>query len=92
MGMSRFSPLLSNHGRKDSSSSVTSAEMNGRLSPSTKAWETKFATLDNLFDRTGRDILAACGDDEILLTSDDIQEAVIVDTSQIAGTDTSRLQ
>ena len=33
-------PLAASHGRSDSSSSVTNAEMNGRLSPSTSAWET----------------------------------------------------
>ena len=34
------SPLAASHGRNDFSSNVTRAEMNGRLSPSTNAWET----------------------------------------------------
>ena len=39
----------------------------------------ELAALDDLFDRAGGDVLAAGGDDQILLAAGDVQEAVVVD-------------
>ena len=46
----------------------------------------ELATLDGFFNRTRGNVLAARSDDEILLTPDNVQESIIIDTSQIAGT------
>ena len=68
-----------------SGSSVSSATRYGRLSPTTTACETQRVSRSALSMFVGRDVLAAGGDDQVLLAARDVQVAVVVDGAEVAG-------
>ena len=62
-----------------------SAETYGSASPTTSAWETNCRRLQVVLDVLRRDVLAAGGDEDVLLAVGDVEEAVVVERADVAG-------
>lgn len=77
--------MLSSHGRNASSVKRDQRGDERTLVAKHQRLRDEFATLDDILDRARGDVLAAGGDDEILLASDDVQEAIVVNAAQVAG-------
>ena len=68
-----------------SGSSVTSAAMKGFWSPTTTTWPTSGFDRIGSSSTAGRDVLAAGRHDDLLLASGDREEALVVETADVAG-------
>ena len=68
-----------------SPSSTSNADTNGLLSPMTAAWATSGMDLSSALEVGRGDVLAAGGDDQLLLAVDDAQVAVVVELADVAG-------
>ena len=64
---------------------MTSAATYGLRSPTTSACEITGVDLQLVLEVLRRDVLAAGGDDDVLLAVGDHEEAVVVDVPDVAG-------
>ena len=78
-------PCWAAHTGATSGSSTTRAETNGRLSPMAAAWPISGISLERGLEVGGLIVLAAGGDDQLLLAVDDAEVAVVVDLADVAG-------
>ena len=76
--------LIFAHFSRLSQFGTTSMTGNFRLSPIITAWLDVLVRLDRVLDRLRRDVLAARGDDDVLLAIGDADEAVL-DDADVAG-------
>ena len=72
------------HTGATSGSSTTSAETNGRWSPMAHAWPIERDRLERGLEVGRADVLAAGGDDQLLLAVDDAEVAVVVELADVA--------
>ncbi len=66
-----------------------SAAINGLASPTHHRLADQRMRPQLVLEDRGRDVLAAGGDDDLLLTADDRQEAVLVDGAEVASVEPS---
>ena len=78
-------PCCAAHTGATSGSSTTSAETNGRWSPMARGLADERDHLERRLEVGGADVLAAGGDDQLLLAVDDAEVAVVVDLADVAG-------
>ena len=78
-------PLFASQVGSISASRVTRPPMNGRWSPTTMHWRDEHVRPQPVLEHRRRDVLAARGDDDLLLAAGDPHEAVVVDLAEVAG-------